>query len=44
MREWTQDIEATLGMRVHEAGRLATGRESFGQITKRATFCKGPST
>jgi len=41
---WTQDIGDTLGMTIHEAGRLAGDRESFCRAVKRATFCKGPAT
>lgn len=29
IRSWTQDIEDTLSMMVHEAGGLAIRRESF---------------
>ena len=43
-RRWTQDIGDTLGMTIHEAGRLAGDRESFRRAVKRATFCKGPAT
>lgn len=29
VQTWTQDIEDTLGIRVHEAGGLITSQESF---------------
>lgn len=38
-RGWTQDIEDSLGIRMHAARELATSRESFEQAVKRPTFC-----
>lgn len=47
MWRWTQHIEVTvsrLGMRVYEAGGLASSPGSFGHDVKRATFRKSHVT
>lgn len=42
VRKYLQDIENTLGMRVHADGKLVTSsRRSFEQVVKRAVFRKG---
>lgn len=39
-RRWTQDTEHSLGMRVHEAGRLANGGDVLGRQSRESAYMK----